>query len=64
MTTIHVLFKMNPGYPTAEEPKHRFDKDLFDSPWADVISGTIYLDDPAWEQIGCPSQLEVTLRGK
>lgn len=59
---IHLVFKQNMAYPNSEEPKRRFDKELSASPWAKTISGSIYLDDPAWELLGHPKQLEVTIR--
>ncbi len=61
MTDITIELKQTPGYPTAEEPRHRFDKLLDDAPWRDSVSATIYLDDPAWEILGYPTTLKAVI---
>ncbi len=53
--------KQNPRFPTVEEPRRRFDKELDDAPWRDAIAATIYLDDPVWELLGWPTELRVVI---
>ncbi len=62
MAEIFIELKLNPDYPTAEEPKHRFDKRIEDVPWRGAIAVTIYLDDPAWELLGYPETLKAVIR--
>lgn len=61
MADIIIELKKNPEYPTAEEPKHRFDKALSDAPWTGTVEATIYVDDTAWEILGYPPNLTATI---
>lgn len=61
MEKIIIGLKRNPRYPTAEEPLHRFDKELGEAPWRDSVSATISLDDPAWELLRWPKRLRAVI---
>ncbi len=58
---IHIELEKDPNYPTPEMPRHRFVKELTASPWSDTIEATIDLEDPAWELLGHPNRLRVTI---
>lgn len=58
---IYLELKHNPKFPTAEVPRHRFEKPLIEAPWSNAIEATIDLDDPAWELLGFPQRLRVTI---
>jgi len=60
---LHIELKRNPGWPTPEESRRRFDKPLEESPWAGDVEATIYLDDPIWELLGYPEELTATIEG-
>jgi hypothetical protein len=62
-TEVVITAKMNPGFPTAEEPRHRFDKELSEAPWRDTVGATIVLDDSAWERLRWPKELRVVISG-
>ena len=58
---VIIAAKMNPGWPTAEEPRHRFDKELDEAPWRDTVVATIYLEDRVWHLLGWPKELRVVI---
>ncbi len=61
MVDITIELRRNPDYPTPEEPKHRFDKLVDDAPWRESIAAVIYLDDPAFELLGYPTNLKAVI---
>ncbi len=60
-TAIRLSLKRGTSYPTAENPRQRFEKRLEDAPWRQSVSVSIELDDPAWEMLGYPQELTVEI---
>lgn len=58
---LTLMLKMNPAYPTKDVPRHRFEKALGTAPWSGTVAAAIELDDPAWELLGCPRELQVNV---
>ncbi len=58
---VHIELERNPNYPTPDMPRHRFVKELTAKPWSNAIEATIDLEDPAWELLGHPTRLIVTI---
>ena len=58
---VIIVAKLNPRFPTATQPQHRFDKELSEAPWRDTAGATILLDDLAWELLGWPKELRILI---
>ena len=59
----YITLRRNPEWPTATDPRRRFDKPWVEAPWAGALEATIYLDDPVWELLGWAHELKVTIKG-
>lgn len=58
---ITLTLRINPNYPTEANPRRRFEKLLSERPWSQSVVAFVELDDPAWELLGHPSQLVVSI---